>query len=300
MFASTIFSAEEKSYKPPKRLLIEHGAVRLLPWVIGIMFLLCCVLLLVGLMSMRLAGHWQESLTDTYTVQAKNDQQTVDKLLEYIRNNVNVRQATLIPNEDSMELLSPWLGQGDDFQLPALIEVVLQPKAILDTATFQQQLRGLDPSVSVEGFDSWLTNVRQLTGAVRLSVLTIGAVVFLGLMTAIAVTTRIHFALNRRIVSILHLIGATDQYITSQFQRSTVRLVLKSIAIGLGLFMVLVGCAWLLVPDLQTMQLWSFRPGWLEILALILLLVVTPIFASYISRWSAMRALAQHAEQFVQ
>lgn len=284
--------SDADSFKQAKRLLIEHGAVRLLPWVVGILFLLCSVMLVAGLLSMRLAGDWQSSLENTLTVQASNQQDTSKQLLDFIRNNVDVRAAEQVSDKESAKLLTPWLGKVEQITLPIMIEVTLQENSSLDYKVFEQQLKGIDPSVSVEGFNSWLNNVKNLTRSIRLIALVIAVIIFCGLLLAIAVATKIHFALNCRIVGILHMIGATDKYIAGQFQRSAVRLVIKSIVLAIVMFLILGLMAWLFAPKVEYMNLQKLQPGLPELIAFIGLICITPLVASFISRWSAMKALA--------
>src|SRR5262249_4790945 len=148
-------------------------------------------------------------------------------------------------------LVAPWLGTGDigdDLPLPDLIAVMLRPGANLDAAALGQRLAAAVPGGAVDDHKPWLAGLPRLIdagrlgGGVRLGAGGLGGVaaIVLGLVVLAAVATvvfvtRTGLDVHRRVIDIVHLVGATDGYIAGQFQANALTLGLLGGIGGLAL-----------------------------------------------------------------
>jgi len=220
---------------------------RYLPWLIAPMVFLSAVALALALTLVSLAGSWDREVSGTLTVEvavaqgtaADAEQRTraaVDRAIEILRATPGVAQAEALPQERLASLLAPWLGNSDllkDLPLPALIDVTLEPGTRPDLDALEKQLAAAVPGASVDDHRLWLARLIDLERTVAWTAIAI--VVLIGAVTAATViyATRTGMAVHRDVIEILHLIGATDDYIARQFAARAFALALKGGIAGL-------------------------------------------------------------------
>lgn len=133
-----------------------------------------------------------------------------------------VADVHVLPEEEIRELVRPWLGDSTvlaEMPLPGIISVTLAADAAENIATLQDKISALVPHARLDTHQGWLRDVLRFTGALKFAALllvgTIGATTFI----AVAGAVRARMDIYRAEVELLHLMGATDNYIARQFQR---------------------------------------------------------------------------------
>ena len=265
--------------------LDRDGSVRFLPWLIALMVYLAALAIAGGAALHDAVQTWDAGLAGTLTVElprgangAAVPQDRIDAALRLLGQIPGIARATRLDGAAEARLLAPWLGQDVDVQalpLPVLIDVQLKPGVALDADTLAQRLRIVAPGTTVESHGSWLDRLFRIARLVEIGA---GAIVVLiGLVAVITVifTTRTGLAIHAPVVQLVHLIGASDAYVASQFQWHAFRLGLGGG--GIGLVMTLVSFAALkwtaaegLLPG-EAALLPAFHlplAGWIAVLAL--------------------------------
>ncbi|MGB0719192.1 MAG: cell division protein FtsX [Bdellovibrionales bacterium] len=142
------------------------------------------------------------------------------------------------------KLVSPWLGSDatlDDMPLPGLIAVTLNdpPPAFFDT--LDNDLKTIDPTIRIDRHEEWLNDLLGLIGSFRFLAFIVMLIIAVTGITAVAGAIRSRMAEHKPDVELLHLMGASDLYITRQFQRHAFILGLQGglagLALGGGLFL---------------------------------------------------------------
>jgi cell division transport system permease protein len=116
--------------------LSRDPSVRLVPWIIGLMTYLACLMLAGSLLLSELLGHWTSGLNGTVTVQVlpheresgKLLDERVDKLVRILERTNGITGAKAIPLEEIATLLEPWMGGAmvlESLPIPRLIDVRL-------------------------------------------------------------------------------------------------------------------------------------------------------------------------------
>jgi len=110
-----------------------------------------------------------------------------------------------------------------------------------DFTSLRQALAARVPTSSLDDHRRWIDRMRTMAGTAVIACIAVLALV--GAVTVLSVTfaTRGAMATNRPIIEVLHYVGATDNFVSGQFQRHFLILGFKGGAIGGGLAIVLFG-----------------------------------------------------------
>jgi cell division transport system permease protein len=148
-----------------------------------------------------------------------------------------VLDARLLGQEEAARLLEPWLGKGnvaDYLNVPALIEARVSDQLRRNLDALEQKVKAAAPGAVLDDHKEWRD---RLMTAAR-SGQALAAIVFALIMGAAAsiaaFAARAGLAANGEIVSILHLVGATDDFIAGEVQRRFLVLALRGSLIGLA------------------------------------------------------------------
>ncbi len=272
---------------------------RFLPWIIALMVYLASLSLAAALMLSDLAGRWDTGLSGTLAVQvspiAGRDaaplETRVQSALKVLSDLPAVADARALTPAESRALLEPWLGDGAlvaELPVPVLIDVRLAPGA--DSGAVARALAAV-PGVGVEDPGAWLQDLRRLAATVQwvaaIVVLLIGGAA----VAAVIFAASAGLAVHRSEVELLHVIGASDIYITAQFQRHVVRLTALGGGIGLALaLLTLLGLDWA-ARGLQAAMLPRLTLSAFEWMLLPLVPLGAATLAALTARFTVMRAL---------
>jgi cell division transport system permease protein len=215
--------------------LAGDASARFLPWIIGCMVYLAALALIAVAATDRLARNWRAELTGTFSVQIPPDSKTVpgdrDSMLraavDAIAAMADVSSVRLIDDDAKAGLLEPWLGPGglpEGVRLPDLIVVQLRADAQADGQAILARIAHLAPDATIESHARWQGDILALARTLKLL-----AAVIIGLIAAATVVTVIFvtktgLAIHRRVIEIVHLVGAHDSYIARQFLMHGLRL----------------------------------------------------------------------------
>lgn len=218
--------------------LSNDPAVRILPWVVGLMVYLATLTLAAALLVSALAADWSAGLTGTVTIHivSVNDEpdavmdQRVEEAVRIALKTPGIDSATAVPAKEVADLLAPWLGDEapiDDLPLPRIVDVKLADGAGPDIAGLRSRLEAAIPGAGLDDHQLWRDRLVKFLLAIE-----IVAAVMVGLIVATTVTvvvfaTKSGLAVHKEVIEVLHLIGARDEYVAHQFQSNALKLGLK-------------------------------------------------------------------------
>lgn len=287
-----------------KPLLPEAGAAGApLTAVIAAISFLATLTLAAFLVISTTASVWTEELKTAFTVQVKGpDAPTIaantDEVVRILSSTQGVIETNVVDADEAAKLLEPWLGTGnigDYLNVPAIVEVRATDGLRNDLELLQARLTAAAPGAVIDNHGEWHS---RLVGAARSGQLLAFAVftLVMGAACAIAIfAARAGLAANEKIVSLLHLIGATDQFIANEVQRRFVVLGLRGSIAGLIVALLALGATGALAETIRgdqfflpILNLKNWHLGALLIVPIILCLV-TAISA----RWTVLKTLAR-------
>ena len=219
--------------------LQRDGSGRFLPWIVALMVYLAA-LALAGMMALHGMIHrWDETLAGTLTIQLPpGDQSQLDAVMAELQTTPGIVSAKPLDATANAALLEPWLGSGAaiaDLQLPRLIDIRLDSESHSDRAALAERIAKIVPGARLDDDRRWLDRLFSTALAIELIAAAIVVMVGGAMILSIVFATRTSLAIHHGVVEVLHLIGARDSYIASQFQWQALRLALRGGGVGLSL-----------------------------------------------------------------
>jgi len=197
--------------------------------------------------------------------------------------------------EESAQLVEPWLGSGlqlSDLPIPRMVVVKLASGAAPNFPDLRKQLADQVPSASLDDHRGWIARMRTMADTAVIAGLIMLVLVMVVTVLSVTFATRGAMATNRPTIEVLHYIGATDNFVASQFQRHFLVLGLKGGAIGGGVAMALFGLlqaidTWLAGTaggDEMTALFGSLSIGPAGYVAILVLIVAMALVTAWASR----------------
>lgn len=212
-----------------------------------------------------------------------------------------VNDVRIYTRADSEKLLEPWLGAGaalSDLPVPRLIVLMTSGGGAVDVARLRAEL-GSIPTASLDDHRIWLQRLATMANTLVIIGMVILVLVLTAMALAIAFATRGAMAGNREIIDVLHLVGAEDRFIASEFRRHFLRLGLKGGAIGGGLAILfffvagILASRWIATPGGDQIEalFGAFSLGWAGYFAIVLIAVIVALVTAVVSRATVFRNL---------
>lgn len=187
----------------------------------------------------HMANKWVAGLENAMTIEipskksAKDDAATLVKNLSTIQ---GVKSVHILTEEDMGEMLSPWLGNQTsilaDLPLPVLISIELKERTESVSKDINNLTRRITPDAIVDAHEDWLGDLLKLTNGLRLTAIVIFGLILFVTALVIAGAVRSRMAIHARELELLHIMGATDKYISRQFIHYIASQSIKGMAFG--------------------------------------------------------------------
>ena len=220
--------------------LSHDPSARYLPWLLGIMCYFAVLASVGAVTSHQLAARWDFALGSVVTVQIPSavsegsDAPRLSQAERMMRQLPGVIRMVRVDTSSSAELLAPWLGAdlAAELPLPRLFDLHFAAPPEIDLKQFESRLGELFPGAMVEAHTQWMGHVAKLTRAVEALGLTVLALVMGASVVAVIFAVRTSVSIHREVIAILHLIGARDGYIASEFQAHVLKMALRGGLVG--------------------------------------------------------------------
>jgi len=211
--------------------------------IVAVMSFLACLTLGAVLTLSRLASEWTDGLSGSVTVQLLPSPQIspedqLNESLRLVRQWPGIFSAKALSRAEASKLLEPWLGEGnvlDDLPVPQLIEVTLTPGQSVELEGLGKALADGVPGAQLDDHQRWnqeLASFAASSEAVGWAVLLLIA---LATLAIVIYATQAGLQAHREIVEVVHMIGARDVFIATEFQRHFLWLGVRGGLIGLAL-----------------------------------------------------------------
>ena len=226
--------------------LRRDTASRIVLWLVMVLVFMASLAVTVNSYIGVLLHDWDRSVSGTLTVQipvADSGGKTVNiavaKVVDVLKRHPAVERAEAVPRAKVMDLLKPWLGEGDavaDLPLPALIDVEMKTQDSAAIAAVTTSIKTAAPDAVIDDHRVWLNRVMGLAKGFSAVALAIMALVTGSLGLTIVFATRASLAEFAQVIEVLHVVGAKDAYIAGQFARRALMQGILGGAAGLALY----------------------------------------------------------------
>ena len=173
----------------------------------------------------RLAHSWSDSLANSATLRvsapkADLESQT-EAALNVLSSTKGIASFRLLKEEEQQALLEPWFGPKvpiNNLPMPRLISIE-EDKNGYDRAGLRLRLAAEVPSAVLDDHTRWRQPLIKAAYRIWfLGWLSIGLIFFI-VIAMMVLVTRAALSSNRKVIEVLRLVGATDQYIAAAFVR---------------------------------------------------------------------------------
>jgi len=197
------------------------------------------------------------------------------RIQNYLEAHSAVTSIDVMAEDELIAMVAPWLGDQPtqmDIPLPVLISIDLyRDLTEAQLSAMKNHIIEIDAASRLDTHQNWLDELLRFTGAIKMVSIVMALVIALTTLMAVAGVVRARLAAHMDDVELLHLMGATDNYIAHQFQRHILILSSKGCIIGalLGALMIKIiasiagNMGFALLPD------FSFNAGHWLIMAFI-------------------------------
>jgi cell division transport system permease protein len=207
--------------------------------VIAIMTFLAALTLGAVVLVRSVAGEWQSAVAREITIQLRPSESReieadLAKAMALAQATPGIAGVRPYSREESARLLEPWLGSGlalGELPVPRLIVVRVGPGEPPDLAALRRQLAQI-PGATLDDHRGYVDRMRAMARSAVVVGLGVLALVLVAAMMSVMFATRGAMSANRQIIEVLHVVGAKEGFIASEFQRHFLLLGLKGGAIG--------------------------------------------------------------------
>lgn len=275
----------------------RDDAHRFLPAIVAAMVAITALLLAVGLSFARSLDAQQRDVTGNVQVQIsapeKERSKATDEALAIIKTVQGVSDTVVLKQEQVADLLKPWLGDTEALEgidLPVMIE--LKTREGFDAAALKKALDAKLKNTRVETPQKWLEQLARVLRLAQAALLLLSVCLIASLVALAVLIARTALRLHFKAVNLLHLFGATDDYILRQFQAHNAWMVGKGALIGSAVAAMLLLIAHAVTGNMQNPVLPQIAFGFGHA-ALFLLLPLFIGFVSYIATRLTVQGMLQ-------
>lgn len=276
--------------------LRDSGGI--LPWVIAVMVYLSALAIAGGFGLRAATSGWTSDLSRRVTIQVSETEtavqsQKAEAIVARLKAEPTVKDARRLTDAELGALLDPWLGAGSvnaELPVPAMIDVTLKDDST-DMAALGLKVKAISSTAIVDTHQQWLGQLSLLTRSINWIANLIVLLVALATVALVAFGTQAGLAAHKPTIEILHLMGAEDSMIASEFQK---RFLIHGFLGGIGgLVLALVTIfllGWLAQRAGQGF-IASVSLSWIAWLALASLPVLAAVLTMATARVTVLRAL---------
>jgi cell division transport system permease protein len=214
--------------------LDRDTTARFLPWIIGFMVYLAIIAATVALLVHHVTQRWQRDLSGQLTVElpavvgedSAQRTQRLDAAVEEITDTNGIVGTRLLDDAEVRRLLAPWLGDQVDqlgIALPDLVAVATAPDIRPNLSELAERLQRVSPGAVIEDHAKFNAGALNFLRTIEVMATCLLALVLAATTGVVAFTARAGLSIHRRIVEIVHLVGAHDSYVARQFQAQAFR-----------------------------------------------------------------------------
>ncbi|MGD2133988.1 MAG: hypothetical protein PVI23_14430 [Maricaulaceae bacterium] len=205
-----------------------------------------------------------------------------------------VASARALSRDELADLLAPYFDDVDEAPaalVPGVVDVNLDPTEPAQAEDLRAALTAAGIEAQVDDHGGWTRDVRRAAGAAR--TLALGAFTAL-MLAAAAVTsfaTRASLSARADVVEVLHMVGARDDFIASEFTRRFLGLGVRAGSVGAVIAVAAGGAAMLLTRGGSEDFLPSFAFARVDAAILALAPLASATVAAFTARETVLSAL---------
>ncbi|MBL8638235.1 MAG: hypothetical protein JNN09_07040 [Alphaproteobacteria bacterium] len=188
-----------------------------------------------------MSNKWTSGLETNLSIEIQQGETSKDqrlKIVDGLKKLEGVSSVKLLGAEDMQALLGPWLGDVttalDDLPLPTLITVEITQRSNDVLGRIGRLVHEIAPKAKIDSHEAWLGDLLKLTRSLKFAALVIMTMIIVVTAIVVGGAVRSRMAIHQKDLELLHVMGATDKYITNQFMGYILWLAGKGSLFGIG------------------------------------------------------------------
>ena len=214
-----------------------------LPLITAFMVFLASITFATALIGTSVTDDWHKHLSHNISIQvlpdmsSKKPQKEIDDRIKNIstilKQTPGIKSHYAMTIEETKSLLKPWIGDfTEDIPLPRIITVETSDIIPLNLVSLKREISNYTKQIKIDTYEDWMHNFTSSLSAIQ----TLLGIIIIMILTTTGLTisyaTRSGLNINKKVISIMHMVGATNHYITVQFSRQMMKLALFGGTLG--------------------------------------------------------------------
>ena len=132
----------------------------------------------------------------------------------------DVKQVSVLSDTEINALLEPWLGSNVDIEMlpiPKLLDVKINNARNFDYKELAVRLSEVSSEASINDHNLWLSRLLKFINSLKMLAVTVLILVAAACVAAIIYAVKTGLNIHKDIISILHIMGATDEYVAMNY-----------------------------------------------------------------------------------
>lgn len=278
-----------------------------IPWLNMFMVFIATLMLAIGIVTYTSIQSWSKTISGSLTVQIptytqagepRNEdvEKDIERALTLLRSSDGITGASILSDTQMNELMTPWLGKSDsltELPLPKIIDVSVDTQKLPDFSQLKKELNLQVPSASI---DSHRIALAELLSFFDNTIHLMALVLILILITTTFSTvyiTKSSLSVHQKVIELIHMMGASDFYITIQYATRCLKLTLIGSIAGFILALPLMALFGYFLSQMRG----SFILSTSFTLTQWLLLISIPVFTTLLAFITAYKTVSKHLKQ---
>jgi cell division transport system permease protein len=168
----------------------------------------------------------KKQVVSNFTVQVlplpnhEDSKNELTKVVNFFEHYPDVTEVVVLSQKELHTLIEPWLGNNIDIELlpiPKLIDVKINNAKTFDYKELMVRLSEVSTQASINDHNLWLSRLLRFINSLKMLAVTVLVLVAGACVAAIVYTAKTGLNVHRDIIQILHIMGATDEYIAINY-----------------------------------------------------------------------------------
>lgn len=279
-----------------------------LPFITAFMVFLASITFATALIGNNTASDWDKHMSNNLTIQVlpnmsdkkpqKEIEDRIKNITEILKQTPGIKSFHAMDIKETNELLKPWIGDfinDKDIPLPRIISVEISDVIPLNIRALTTEIKNYSSLIKIETYETWMHEFKSMLSALQTL---LGLIIILILSTTaltISYTTKSGLYINQKVIEIMHMVGATNTYITKQFSRQMMKLAILGGSIGYLISCIVIFLIKLLSTDLNNGIIGNFQ----TYPYIYLYILIIPIIAGIIAKVSAVLTIKKELNKMV-
>lgn len=141
-------------------------------------------------------------------------------VVSFLEKYPDVTQVSVLSDSELHALLRPWLGNNVDVELlpiPKLLDVKIMNAKMFDYKELAVRLSEVSGQASINDHNLWLSRLLKFINSLKMLAVIVLILVAGACMAALVYAVKTGLNIHRDIIAILHIMGATDEYVALNY-----------------------------------------------------------------------------------